>query len=551
MPETLYDALIVGSGASGMFAAQELTAQGLRVVQLEAGPEIGTGDFNPSSVRRQSDINLWQRAKAFVGGQGIQARAAFFDARQRHLFVNDRQLPYTTPADAPFVWIRSRQAGGRTHVFGRVLLRWTDDDFKMHSRTGSGVDWPIGYDELVPYYEEVERSLALYGEQDDVPTLPDSIYGHRAEMTAAERVFKSDVESQWPERRIVTWRYIGPEPSRVLRPMREAIASGRLDIRYNSIVSKILTDEEGRRATGVEVIDRLTRQTSRIAARSVIVCASPIESVRLMLNSASSHHPEGLGNSSGTLGRYFVDQLPCVVSGTYGKAKGWASADSAPADPFYGPSGGIYMPRFIARDGYSAASDFAFQGSIGRYSTPDDANARFSFFGYGAMEADPDNRITLDPKRRDAWGIAVPHIRCKIGARDRQTLEEQIQAIAETIEHAGGSIDYIGSPLGLEERGRGAYPDADPVSRLIFRKMFARTMVMGAAIHEAGGARMGNDPKSSVLNGWNQSWDLPNLLITDASAFAGSGVSGTTLTIMAMTVRACRHLAEGLRAEGH
>lgn len=550
MPETLYDALIVGSGASGMFAAQELTAQGLRVVQLEAGPEIGIGDFNPSSVRRQSDINLWQRAKAFIGGQGIQARAAFFDARQRHLFVNDRQLPYTTPADAPFVWIRSRQAGGRTHVFGRVLLRWTDDDFKMHSRTGSGVDWPIGYDELVPYYEEVERSLALYGEQDDVPTLPDSIYGHRAEMTAAERVFKSDVESQWPERKVVTWRYIGPEPSRVLRPMREALASGRLDIRYNSIVSKILTDEAGRRATGVEVIDRLTRQTSRIAARSVIVCASPIESVRLMLNSANSHHPEGLGNSSGTLGRYFVDQLPCVVSGTYSKAKGWASADSAPADPFYGPSGGIYMPRFIARDGHTAASDFAFQGSIGRYSTPDDANARFSFFGYGAMEADPDNRITLDPKRRDAWGIAVPHIRCKIGARDRQTLEEQIQAIAETLEHAGGEIDYIGSPLGLEERGRGAYPDADPISRLIFRKMFARTMVMGAAIHEAGGARMGNDPKSSVLNGWNQSWDLPNLLITDASAFAGSGVSGTTLTIMAMTVRACRHLAEGLRAEG-
>ncbi|HWU16583.1 MAG TPA: GMC family oxidoreductase [Devosia sp.] len=550
MPETLYDALIVGSGASGMFAAQELTAQGLRVVQLEAGPEIGIGDFNPSSVRRQSDINLWQRAKAFIGGQGIQARAAFFDARQRHLFVNDRQLPYTTPADAPFVWIRSRQAGGRTHVFGRVLLRWTDDDFKMHSRTGSGVDWPIGYDELVPYYEEVERSLALYGEQDDVPTLPDSIYGHRAEMTAAERVFKSDVESQWPERKVVTWRYIGPEPSRVLRPMREAIASGRLDIRYNSIVSKILTDETGRRATGVEIIDRLTRQTSRIAARSVIVCASPIESVRLMLNSANSHHPEGLGNSSGTLGRYFVDQLPCVVSGTYSKAKGWASADSAPPDPFYGPSGGIYMPRFIAGDGHSAASDFAFQGSIGRYSTPDDANARFSFFGYGAMEADPDNRITLDPKRRDAWGIAVPHIRCKIGARDRQTLQEQIEAIAETVEHAGGEIDYIGSPLGLEERGRGAYPDADPISRLIFRKMFARTMVMGAAIHEAGGARMGNDPKSSVLNGWNQSWDLPNLLITDASAFAGSGVSGTTLTIMAMTVRACRHLAEGLRAEG-
>ncbi|GLQ10567.1 oxidoreductase [Devosia yakushimensis] len=547
MPETLYDALIVGSGASGMFAAQELTAQGLQVVQLEAGPEIGVGDFNPSSVRRQSDINLWQRAKAFVGGQGIQARAAFFDARQRHLFVNDRQLPYTTPADAPFVWIRSRQAGGRTHVFGRVLLRWTDDDFKSHSRTGRGVDWPIGYDDLVPYYEEVERELALYGEKDDVPTLPDSIYGHRAEMTAAERTFKSDVENTWPERRVVTWRYIGPEPSRVLRPLREAIASRRLDIRYNSIVSKILTNEHGTRATGVEVIDRITRQKTRVHARSVILCASPIESIRLMLNSASPQHPDGLGNSSGTLGRYFVDQLPCVVAGRYSKAKGWGSADKAPADPFYGPSGGIYIPRYIAPDGSSAGSDFAFQGSIGRYDTPADADARFSFFGYGAMDAVRDNRITLDSGRRDAWGIPVPHIRCKIGPHDRQTLKDQILAIVETIEGAGGKIDYVGSPLGLEEKGRGAYPDADPISRMIFRRMFPRTMVMGAAIHEAGGARMGSEAKTSVLNAWNQSWDLPNLLVTDASAFAGSGVSGTTLTIMAMTVRACRHLAAELR----
>jgi choline dehydrogenase-like flavoprotein len=549
MSDTIYDALIVGSGASGMFAAQELTAQGLRVVQLEAGPEIGPDDFDPSSVPRQSDINLWQRAKAFLGGQGIQARAAFFDARQRHLFVNDRQSPYTTPPDAPFVWIRSRQAGGRTHVFGRVLLRWTDDDFKIHSRTGRGVDWPIGYEDLVPYYEDVERKLGLYGEEDNVPTLPDSIYAHRAQMTAAEQRFKQDVEGTWPERKVVTWRYIGPEPTRVLRPMREALASGRLDIRYNSIVSRVLTDDAGQRATGVEVIDRITHRKATIHARSVVLCASPIETIRLMLNSATPQHPEGLGNRSGTLGRYFVDQLPCVVAGTYERAKGWGTADSAPADPFYGPSGGIYMPRFIGPDGQSAGSDFAYQGSIGRYATTPDADARFSFFGYGAMDADPENRITLDPRRCDAWGIPVPHIRCKIGAQDTETLKAQISAIVETIEQAGGRIDYVGSPLGLEEKGRGAYPDADPFSRFVFRKMLPRTMVMGAAIHEAGGARMGDDARTSVLNSWNQSWDLPNLLVTDASAFAGSGVSGTTLTIMAMTIRACRRLASQLTSE--
>ena len=548
MSETGFDALIVGSGASGMFAAKELTAQGLKVVQLEAGPELGEADFDPASAPRQTDINLWQRAKAFLGGQGVQARAAFFDARQRHLFVNDRKHPYSTPADAPFVWIRSRQGGGRTHVFGRVLLRWTDDDFKMHTRTGRGVDWPIGYEELVPFYEEVERSLEIYGEIDDVPTLPDSIYSHAAAMTEGELRFKADVEGHWPERKVVTWRYIGPEPTRVLRPMREAIASGGLDIRYNSIVRKILTDEETGRAIGAEVIDSRTGQSQTIFARSVVLCASPVESIRLMLNSASPRHPGGLGNSSGTLGRYFVDQLPCVVAGTYTKAKGWASADTAPKDPFYGPSGGIYIPRFIGGDGHSAANDFAYQGSIGRHRTPSTGDARFSFFGYGAMVAEADNRITLDPKRRDAWGIPVPHIRCKMGAEDRVTLQRQIDALVETVEDVGGTIEYVGSPLGLVEKGRGAYPDADPFSRLIFRRMFGSTMVMGAAIHEAGGARMGEDASASVLNSWNQSWDVPNLLVTDASAFAGSGVAGTTLTIMAMTVRACRRLAQELKA---
>ncbi|OYW98978.1 MAG: oxidoreductase, partial [Rhizobiales bacterium 32-66-8] len=141
-----FDAMVIGSGASGSFAVRELTAQGLKVVLLEAGPEVGPQDFDAQRHIRQSDINLWQRAKATLTGQGVQARAAYFDMRMRHLFVNDREHPYTTPRDAPFVWIRGRQAGGRTHTFGRALLRWTDDDFRMRSRTGTGEDWPLAYD---------------------------------------------------------------------------------------------------------------------------------------------------------------------------------------------------------------------------------------------------------------------------------------------------------------------------------------------------------------------------------------------------------------------
>lgn len=541
-----YDVMIVGSGPSGSFAARELTAHGLKVVLLEAGPEIGPGDFDAQKTIRQSDINLRQRAKATLTGQGVQSRAVYFDMRMRHLFVNDRQNPYTTPADAPFVWIRGRQAGGRSHVFGRCLLRWTDDDFRMRSRTGKGEDWPIDYTAITPFYEEVEECLGIYGRQDDVPTQPDSIYTHEARLTPAEQQFKADLEARWPERKVISWRYIGPEPTRVLRPLREAIASGNLDIRYNTIASRVLTDPATGRATGAEVIDSRTGAHATITASAVVLCASPVESIRLMLNSASPRHPAGLGNSSGLLGRYFMDQLPCVATGSYLKAKGAAPADTAPADPFYGPSGGIFVPRFVGPNG-EAASDFNYQGSIGRYPTGKSGDARLSFFGFGIMQPDYENRVSLDRRVKDAWGIPAPHIRCKMSDTDRKTLEREVETLTEIVEGTGGELEFVGSPLGLIEKGRGAYPEANPISRFLFRTMFTKTMIMGAAIHEAGGARMGSAPDNSVLDEWNRSWDVPNLLVTDASAFPTSGIAGTTLTIMAMTVRACRSLAADLK----
>lgn len=545
MANRVYDALIVGSGASGMFAAWELTRAGLSVLLLEAGPEIGPGDFNPAYAPRQSQINLWQRARATLTGKGVQARAAFFDGRMRHLFADDRKNPYTTPKDAPYLWIRSKQSGGRTHVFGRVLMRWSDDDFRVATRTGRGVDWPFAYADLVPFYEDVERLLGIHGIEDKVPTMPDSVYARPAGLTAAEEMFRARVEARWPNRRVTTWRYIGHDPSRMLPPLREARNNG-LETRHNMMARRVLTDPSGRRATGVEAIDAQTGQVEQFQARSVVLCASPVESVRLLFNSASSQHPAGIGNAADLLGRYFLDQLPMVAAGAFPPATGTGTDPAAFSDPFYRPTGGIFLPRFIGPDGESAATNYAYQGSVGRDPVAPGKASRFSFFGYGMMQPDRDNRVTLDPRRRDAWGVAVPHIRLKMGAADVETLKAETAALVETIQVAGGELEYTGSPLGLAEYGRGAYPDADPVSRLAFRTLFAKTMVMGAAIHEAGGARMGTDGASSVLNPYNQLWDMPNLLVTDASAFPSGGVSGTTLTIMAMTVRACRNLAAEL-----
>lgn len=547
MSQTTYDALVIGSGAAGSFAARELTAQGLSVLLLEAGPAVTQRDFDPNRKKAPaSSINIWERARATLKGQPVQARAAFFTERFSHFFVNDRKNPYSTPKDAPFLWIRGRQGGGRLHSFGRVLLRWTDDDFKIRSKTGKGEDWPVSYDELAPYYEEVEASLGLYGNEDGVETLPDGVYTHPAKLTPAEETFKAEVEGRWPKRRVVSWRYIAPDAERTPKPLREALATGRLTIRHDAIVRRITTDDAGGRATGAEFIDRVTGKVETARAALVVLSASPIESVRLLLNSSSNRHPHGLGNSSGALGRYFMDQLPCLAFGSFAKASGWAVDDSAPTDPFYNPSGGIFVPRF--GEGDAGRDDFDYQGSIGRAPTPDDEPSRLAFFGFGRMLPYADNRITLDARRKDAWGIPVPHIRCAMGEEEYALLRRQEEVLIDMVRGVGGELEFIGSPTGLREMGRGAFPDADPFSRFMFRTWFRKTMCMGAAIHETGGARMGASSKESVLNAHNQSWDVPNLLVTDASAFPGSGIAGTTLTVMALTIRACRNIADQYRA---
>lgn len=548
MSETTYDALVIGSGAAGCFAVKELTDQGLKVLLLEAGPEIGPKDFDPSKKKMPtSSVNVWERAVATLKGQPVQARAMFFSGRFGRFFVNDFKNPYTTPRGEPFLWIRGRQAGGRLHSFGRVLLRWTDDDFKMASRRGYGADWPICYDDVSPFYEEVESYLGLYGNADGVETLPDSVYARPAKLTPGEQLFKRSVEDRWPDRRVVSWRYYLAEPERVPRPLRMALQSGQLSVRYNAVVRRVVADDQSGRAVGAEFVDSSSGRVEIVRAASVVLCASPIESVRLMLNSSSSRHPNGLGNSSGTLGRYFMDQLPCIMAGTFPKAQGWAPDDSAPEDPFYGVTGGVFIPRFLGKDGKQSGL-FSYQGSVGRMVAPPDGPARMSFFGFGPMLPHADNRVTLDPSKKDAWGIPVPHIRCVLHDEEKAFLREQQTTLVDLVREVGGEPEFVGSPLGLTEMGRGAFPDEGLFNRLLFRTFFGQTMKMGAAIHESGGARMGQDRASSVLDGWNRSWDVPNLVVSDASSFVGSGTVGTTLTIMALTVRACRRLADDLKA---
>lgn len=551
MTDTQFDVLVIGSGASGSFAAKELTERGLRVALVEAGREIGPEDFaDPPKGPVEKGIQLRQRAIATILGQHVQAKVAFFGHQFRHLFVNDREHPYETTRDEPYLWIRGKQLGGRLHTYGRVLMRWSDTDFRAGSRDGASPDWPIAYADLAPFYDRVEEFLGLVGTPEGLPNLPDGKYLKPGHLTAAERRLKEAVERRWPERRVTTWRYMPPNPRRVPQPLLAAMATGRLTVLANRIARKVLTDRSGARATGAEIIDRRSGQVSILTARVVVLCCSPVETVRLMLNSASDAHPDGLANGSGMLGRCFMDQAPLVIFGTIPDQKGKEDDPTWDPDPWYGRTGGAYIPRWEnvgERRNPAFLRGYGFQGTAARLYVPPHKRAQFAFMGFCEMLPDPDNRITLS-HRRDRWGMPIPHVRCHAGENERRLLKAASDEIRAMVEAAGFEVEWIGSPLGLMEYGRGAYPDEDPISRWFFRRFFPSAMTMGAAIHESGGARMGDDPATSVLNRLNQAWEVPNLFVTDAAAFPTSGTAGTTLTIMALTVRACEHIAGELAA---
>ncbi len=545
MSRTQYDAIVVGGGATGTFAVDELTAQGLNVLLLEAGPHVTAEDFKVNkNLKPRPDINIMERAVATMKGRPLQSRAAFFSEQFSHLYVKDTEHSYTTPRGEPYLWIRGKQLGGRLHTFGRVLLRWTDDEFKIQSKYGVGVDWPISYQEMVPFYEEVEKKVGLLGTQDNVEQLPDGEYVACSEFTNAEKEFKASLESAIPSRHVVPWRYMLPQKEKIANPFKSALETGLLDVKADCIVRRILLNDEGDRATGVEVIDRVTKQISVFNAKLVILSASPIESIRLLLNSTDKHHPNGVGNQNGNVGKYFMDQLPCIAMGSFSKVNGNGLNTLEPIDEFYGHSGGVFIPRFDQQD--SMYGDYNFQGTVGRNAVEPHLPSRLSFFGFGRMLPNAGNRVSL-ARKKDQWGVPVPHIRCVMSDEDKALLKQQEKAVVDCVEKAGGELEFIGSPAGLTEKGKGAYPNEDPLSRFLFRKLFKKVMVMGAAIHETGGARMGSEPESSVLNSTNQVWGVPNVCVTDASCFVGSGISGTTLTGMALTVRACRHAAQLLK----
>lgn len=546
MAKKHYDAIVVGTGATGGFAAKELAERGLEVLALEAGPLLDEALFKKPGGKPPTAL---ERIAAGLKGQHLQARASWFTPEKDFLYVNDLKNPYTNSGEH-YLWVRGRQVGGRFLSWGRVGVRMSDYDFKAASRDGIGEDWPISYADLASYYDRVEEFLGMVGACDGIPNLPDGKFARKAGLSSLEQKFRDTVQAKWPERKFTPWRYV-PKSSEVTdtsdekhltSPLAAALATGRLTLQPDAVVSRINTDPATGRATGVSYFDRTTSQQHDIDANIVVLCASTIETIRLLLNSGSVRHPNGLGNSSGLLGHYFMDQVNGMVFGSIPGSTGWEGVDSqSPADNH----GGFLIPRFQNLDSRTHpdfARGFNIQGLAGRIPVPDHVPSLFGMTAQGEMLPNIDNRIRLNPRKKDAWGIPAADIRIVMSQNERNMLRNQMDTMLEMVDAMGWNTEIAASALGLENP-KSLMPHANWFERLAFRLSYRKTVGLGSAIHECGGARMGSDPGTSVLNSLNQCWDADNVFVTDSSCFVTNGACGPTLTTMALTVRTCEFIA--------
>lgn len=490
-------------------AAKCLTDGGASVMMLEAGPELPAAQWRGQKLSPPAFAAQKRR-------QPIQSRSLAYNHRNCRLFIDDGENPYTVGADENFTWIRSRIAGGRTLLWSRFALRMSADDFTSAQQDGFGAAWPITYEELAPYYDRAETLLGVYGTREGLPALPDGVF-----LSAPTPPFFTELRrrigTRFPSRHLVPAREVAEDTGVTDSnpPSHSSIGStlarcnpAKLTFRPNSVVARIELDRPDH-AGSVQFIDRTTGHWREAAARVILCCASTIETARLLLASATREFPAGLANSSGNLGHFLMDHFGgCRLIAT-GKIKEPRMAGRARG----------YIPRFCDMDGeqegflrgYGVQTDFE---------VDDRGSVILSLGVFGEVLPYYDNFIELDAQKKDSCGLAVPKIHFRY--RDNEyRMAHHAQTTAREL------VDAMGlAPVVVDDA----------------------ILSPGTRAHELGGARMGSSPEESVLNPWNQCWDVSNLFITDGSCFPSAGYKGPTLTIMALTARTCDHILGRLRA---
>lgn len=551
-----FDVIVVGSGASGGWACKRLAEAGLKVALVDAGRPQPDSNF----TEHEPDFKYKYRNRAwnlYTKTRPIQASAVHESTES--WVANDLEEPYTTAPGMPFKWVgRVRVTGGRTNLWGRHSYRLSDLDFKSASHDGYGEDWPLSYKDLEPYYDLVEDYVGIEGLAEGLPQLPDGKFQPPMNFTCVEQLVRNRIREKlgWtltqgrlanltkPLNGRAPCHYCGPCSrgcvthsyfNSAFTTVADAMATGNCTHIPNAMVYKVLMDPDRNRANGVIYINRNTHQPHRVRGRAVILCAQALESVRVLFNSANSQFPNGLANSSGVLGHYLMDHI-YMGGGALGVFP------QLPLKPqINGPNrpGGIYVPRFQNLPGGPKSRDFI--RGYGFQSWGDDPQPNLKAAGYGeaykkaVMDDQPsilllrgfgeclprwDNYVEIDPDVNDIFGIPVLRIHMTYGENEHRLIDDMAETASKMMEAAGAKTI---KPYTVHDR--------QP----------------GLGIHEVGVARMGDDPKKSVLNQFQQSHDVKNLFVMDGAGFTATACQNPTLTIMALCVRSCDYLMSEMK----
>lgn len=557
MQATEYDAIVIGSGISGGWAAKELTEKGLRVLLLERGRNVEhVKDYVNATKGTWEYPHRGGRTRAMEDAYPVLRRDYPLNETNLDWWVNEQESPYTEVQR--FDWYRGYQVGGRSLLWGRQSYRLGDLDFEANARDGVGVDWPIRYADIAPWYDHVERHAGISGSIEGLAQLPDGQFQPPMPLNCGEDLIAGRLSALYDGRRRIipgrTANLTAPLPGRSPCQYRNAcwlgcpygayfstqsstlpaaVATGRLTLRPFAIATEILYDRDRQRATGVRVLDAVTEETIDVDARVVFVCASTINSTWLLMRSATDVWPGGLGSSSGELGHNLMDHH--FRLGARGRIEGLDDRTVYGQRPT-----GFYLPRYrnLFGDRRDYLRGFGYQGGASRQGwaravrelgVGADFKDRMAQPGewtvgataFGEMLPNHDNHMSLDETQVDKWGLPVPKIDCATGENERLMRIDMMNDMAEMLDECG-------------------VVDVEPYDGEYFP---------GMGIHEMGTARMGRDPRTSVLNEYNQVWDAPNVFVTDGSCMTSSGCQNPSLTYMALTARAADYAVRELNRQ--